>query len=236
MTVRRADRYTPWREEADDRPRRRPPTGRVALVLGLGSPFRVSAAAGASGGIASVSSFLVGMYDEPAWTEHVGEASGVQIDLSPALAYALAGVPMHELANRVVPLDDLDTVDVDRLLNRVLELPTWAARSDMLDDELAATAAAGPPISPQVEWAHHVLQRAPNTRIAALADRLGWSRPTLVERFRREVGLTPKAAARVWRFRGALDRMRSSRRGRWPRSRPTAGTPISPTSTATCGR
>jgi AraC-like DNA-binding protein len=38
------------------------------------------------------------------------------------------------------------------------------------------------------------------TRVVAVADRLGVSQPTLLRRFRREVGLTPKAYQRVWRL------------------------------------
>ncbi len=69
------------------------------------------------------------MWDKPAITEHDGTADGVQIDLSLGVAYALAGVPMDELTNRVVEVGDFGTIDVDRLLNRLLETPScWSRR------------------------------------------------------------------------------------------------------------
>ena len=92
------------------------PTGGMSLVLSFGPTMRVNDK--------TVSSFFIGMWDEPAVTEHDGIADGVQIDLSVDAAYALAGAPMDELTNRVVEVEALDTVDVDRLLNRLLDTPS----------------------------------------------------------------------------------------------------------------
>lgn len=45
-----------------------------------------------------------------------------------------------------------------------------------------------------------ILQAGGNAAITSLADEVGWSRRHLTQRFREEVGLTPKQAARVVRF------------------------------------
>ena len=166
------------------------PTGGVSLVLSFGPKLRVDGV--------EMSCFLIGMWDRPALTEHDGDAHGLQIDLSPAAAYALVGGRMDELTNRVVDLDELDSLDVDRVLE------TGGAA---IDDELARAVRRGPSVSPEVDHAHAVLGRRPATRIASLADEIGWSRGYLVERFRREVGLSPKRFARVTRFRSAIDRL-----------------------------
>jgi len=162
----------------------------VALVLSYGPTMRVDGR--------TLSSFLVGMWDKPALTEHDGDAHGLQIDLPPAVAYALVGGRMDELTNRVVEVDELDVLDVDRLL----ETGGTAA-----SDELAAAMRHGPAVSREVDWAYTQLRRTPSTRIATLADEIGWSRGYFVERFRREVGLSPKRFARVARFRRAADRL-----------------------------
>ena len=44
------------------------------------------------------------------------DAHGIQIDLAPAVAYALLGGQMDELTNRVLDVGDLDVLNVDRLL------------------------------------------------------------------------------------------------------------------------
>ena len=166
------------------------PTLGVALILSFGPTMRVDGE--------TVSSFLVGMWDKPALTEHDGDAHGIQIDLAPVVAYALVGGRMDELTNRVVDVGELDLLNLDRLLE------SGAAAAA---DELATAVSLGPSVSREVNWVYAQLQLQPSTRIAALADEIGWSRSHLVDRFRREVGLTPKRFARVARFRSAIDRM-----------------------------
>ena len=166
------------------------PTGGVSLILSFGPTMRVDGE--------TMSSFLVGMWDRPALTEHDGDAHGVQINLTPAVAYALVGGRMDELTNRVIDIDELDALNIERLLDTLGGAAT---------DELAAAVLRGPAVSREVNWAYTQLQRHPSTRIAWLADEIGWSRSHLVDRFRREVGLTPKRFARVVRFRSAVDRL-----------------------------
>src|SRR5207247_6031978 len=82
----------------------------------------------------------------------------------------------------------------------------WAERFDLVDAALSKRLAGAPPASHEVEWAWHRL-RATHGRIpiAGLARELGWSRKRIVARFREEVGLTPKGAARLLRFERARE-------------------------------
>ena len=56
-------------------------------------------------------------------------------------------------------------------------------------------------VAPEVGWAWRQLLRAGGAvRVSALVAETGWSGRHLTSRFRTEIGLTPKAAARVIRF------------------------------------
>ncbi len=68
------------------------------------------------------------------------------------------------------------------------------------------------PPSREVVWAWDVLERSHGRApIGLLADRLGRSRRHLVARFREQIGLPPKTAARILRFNRAVDLLRAHR-------------------------
>jgi AraC-like DNA-binding protein len=71
----------------------------------------------------------------------------------------------------------------------------------MLLGMMGRLVAAAPDVAPEVGWAwHRLLRSAGLLRVSALAAETGWSSRHLTSRFRTEIGLTPKAAARVIRF------------------------------------
>ena len=76
-------RYANWHEVVDEPVRRwETPTGGVSVILSFGPAMRVSSASASLP--TTVTSFVVGMYDEPALTEHDGVGHGVQVDLTAA--------------------------------------------------------------------------------------------------------------------------------------------------------
>jgi AraC-like DNA-binding protein len=77
----------------------------------------------------------------------------------------------------------------------------WNRRFDLLEEFLLRHAATGPEPSAPVEWAwRRLLESGGLTPIGALADEIGWSGRHLIARFRQQIGLPPKTAARVIRF------------------------------------
>jgi AraC-like DNA-binding protein len=147
-------------------------------------------------------SFVAGLIDEAVVTEHDGEQLGIQLDVAPLGARMLFGLPMAELARRVVDLGDLVPAE---LVDRLAAAPTWDARFDLLDAFLLDRLAAAPPPRPDLAWAWRRLGQTHGTiGIAALCDEIGCSRRHLTGRFTEEIGLPPKAVARVLRFRRVL--------------------------------
>jgi AraC-like DNA-binding protein len=200
-------RYCGYVERLDTPLRRRElPFAGVVLVVSFGPTIEIRGA----GGPAQVhSSFVAGLDDGPTFTEHGGAQHGVQIDLTPLGAYQVLGVPMSDLARRTVALDDLLGGAASELAERLHDAPGWGERFTLLDSALAARAAERRPASPDVAWSwrrlHETGGRLP---IRELTEELGCSHRHLSARFREQVGMSPKAIARVLRFERAVDRLR----------------------------
>jgi AraC-like DNA-binding protein len=147
-------------------------------------------------------SFVAGLHDRQVTTEHTGRSLGMQVNLDPLAARALVGMPLHELAGLTVPAEEI----LEPLLTeRLASASDWDTRFALLDAALAPRLADARP-SREVAWAWQRL-RETHGRIAigGLATELGWSRKRIVARFRDEIGLPPKAVARLLRFEHARE-------------------------------
>ena len=184
--------------------RREVPSTTVPLIISFGEPIDVS---WPGHGTASrgLTSFVAGVHDRPVVTEHAGSQHGIEVMLTPLGAYTLLGVPMRELANTVVEVEDLLGGGAGKLTARLAETPAWDERLTMLEEALAVRLAAGREPSGEVTHAwSRLCQTAGGLSIGGLAAELGWSRRHLVDRFREQVGLPPKTMARVLRFQRGL--------------------------------
>ncbi len=120
----------------------------------------------------------------------------------------LLGVPMDELSALVVPLEDVLGPTAPLLVERLAEAAGWTARFDLLDALIGARVEEAREPSPDVAWAwHRLVETSGRLPIGALAGELGCSRRHLIARFREAIGPAPKTAARIMRFRRAVDRL-----------------------------
>jgi AraC-like DNA-binding protein len=176
--------------------RREAATGNLTVILSFGPRICVAGE--------PHQSLVAGLGEMPATTEHDGVQHGIQLDLTPLAARRLLSVPMHDLVNRVVPLADV--LDTGTLIEELAEAPDWQRRFARLDAELARRLAAGPVPHPAVRAAY---RRLTATRgavpVGVLAGELGWSRRHLAARFHEDVGVSPKALARLLRFEHAME-------------------------------
>lgn len=196
--------YSGYREHSAVPLRRRQvPTDSCTLILGFGGPIRLHGPAGPT----VPRAFLAGMHDAAVLTEFTGGQYGVQVDLTPLGVFALLGRPMPELTNRAAPLDELETPDLAALPARLAEDPGWSARFVRVDAVLRhrlERSTARPDV--EVEWTwRRLTASAGGVGVAELAAGTGWSRRHLLTRFRDQIGLAPKSAARVLRFRRAAE-------------------------------
>jgi AraC-like DNA-binding protein len=173
----------------------------VTVILGLGPKLRIGGPDQAPG---EYDSFIAAVNDSYAITEYDGVSRGVQVDLSPFGAHMLFGVAMHELAELVVPLDDVLGSAAPLLVERLDDAPSWEARFELLDSIIGARISDARRPSPDVAWAwRRLLETDGRLPIGALTDELGCSRRHLIARFREQIGPAPKTAARILRFRRA---------------------------------
>jgi AraC-like DNA-binding protein len=187
--------------------RREVPSPDVILILSPSSQLSVADTI-ATRGPERHTSFVAALHDRYALVEHGGFQEGVEVRLTPLGAHALFGLPMHELTNRVIELDELLGPEAEALVGRMWERQSWEERFEFLDAAIATRAARGRDHSPGVAWAWQRL-RATHGRagVRALADELGWSHRRLIARFREQVGMPPKTVGRILRFDRVAQRL-----------------------------
>ncbi|RMI41313.1 AraC family transcriptional regulator [Streptomyces triticirhizae] len=132
----------------------------------------------------------------------------VQVRLSPTIAGAVLGVPPAELDGGIVTLDELWGREASRLGERLAEAPSWPDRFALTDALLARRRRDGEAVDPEVAWAwRRIVRSGGAARVEGLAAEVGWSRKRLWSRFRSQLGLPPKRAARLVRFDHAAHRL-----------------------------
>lgn len=207
--------YQGYRERAL-RPVRRlqAPFAGIPMIVSFGPRLDIlngdAPAAGASHG-----SFLAGLHDVHVFTEFVGTQYGFQVNFSLLGAFRFLRLPMQEIANRCVDLEDLLGGEAAELRGRLEEAPDWERRCAVMDAFLLRRIGAGRAMSPDVAWSLRMLQQSRGARsIGALTRKLGCSRRHLIRRFHAQAGLSPKAIAGIFRFEAATARIRAGEE-RW---------------------
>ncbi|MFD3509537.1 helix-turn-helix domain-containing protein [Nocardia sp. NPDC058666] len=135
----------------------------------------------------------------------------VELRMSPIAAYRLLGVGPADLDGMVVGLEDIWGSAAALLREQLSETATWAQRFAVTTRFLAATETTRT-VDPEVAacWERIVADKGA-VRVRELAELTGWSRQRVWSRFTAQVGVTPKRAAMVVRFRRAFDLLLAGR-------------------------
>lgn len=132
----------------------------------------------------------------------------LQVRLSPLAARAVLGVAPAELDQTTVALHDLWGADEEPLRQRLADAASWPQRFALVDAVLARRIATGPELDRKVAWVWHRIHASRGRlRIDELAAELGWSRKRLWQRFRSQIGLSPKYTAKLVRFDHAVHQL-----------------------------
>ena len=198
--------YTGYRQRGVPPARHRGlPSPYLTLIFTLDEPLTIVAHPDPRQPPGEYGALLGGLHSVPALITHAGAQSGIQVALRPLGARALLGLPAGELAALDLPAEAVLGGVCAELRDRVRCAAGWPERFAVLDEILLRRAglswAADAVVVPEVSWAwHELLREGGATRVSELAAGTGWSERHLTSRFRAEIGLAPKAAARVVRF------------------------------------
>jgi AraC-like DNA-binding protein len=187
------------------------PSRHVHLIISLGNPIHVVRMPNTAQSAAAFTALVSGLQDAPSTVRRDGNLHGLHVFLTPLGVRAILGVSGAELASCVFDLSDLWGRAADRLIGRLKAAGTWQRCFAILDEEFVR--ALIPIATPcELTWAWGRLAQAHGCiSIQGLARDLGWSRRHFSERFRAELGVTPKTAARIFRFERACRLIKDER-------------------------
>jgi AraC-like DNA-binding protein len=139
---------------------------------------------------------LRGLHTRPVGGEFRGPGRFLSVSLVPWAAYSILGVPMHQLVDSVVELRDVARGLLAGLRGQ-RDLRKVAA---FLGDRIThGHACAGEVID---AW-NELSRVAGRISVGALAKQVGLGQRWLEARFREQIGLSPKVAAKLFRVRNA---------------------------------
>jgi AraC-like DNA-binding protein len=181
--------------------RREFPEPWIVVIIEFGPALRVALGGDARSAARHPGGFVAGLGDRFAITEHEGRQRGVQVDLTPTGARRLFGIPMSELAGRIVALRDLLPAGQRALTERLSAAREWATRLDLVEEFLVGRMREVRLDTRRVDWAlAQIESRGGILDVGWLARELGHSHKHLIALFRDQVGIPPKLLARLVRF------------------------------------
>ena len=185
----------------------------VPLVISFSDPFEIALSRRPTAED-RYASFTSGLYPGYVVINSTGAAQCVQIDFTPLGAYRFFGLPMSEIASRMVALDDLGDPGILELRDRLAALNDWGHRLDLVEEFVLQRVGKAQSDVSAVAWAYDtIMKQRGDTRIRELAAALDWSRKHLNESFHDAVGVGPKTVARMARFNHAIEMANAGNNG-----------------------
>jgi AraC-like DNA-binding protein len=192
------------------------PRTRTEVLFPLGEKHWLRDAAGPGADRSYEASFVSGLQQTPLRIESPADASMAGVRLRPAGAAAFLRDSPAAIAGAVLDLDAILGPAVERLRQQIGATRDLRRRALLLAEAVARHLAPARPISPAVRAALHALDASRGrAAIRDLVRDTGFSHRWLTERFRAEIGVTPKAYARIARFAAAFERLQTLDRVSW---------------------
>jgi AraC-like DNA-binding protein len=198
-----------WERTKNPLLRREMPTTEVQLILNFGARYRASDPHEPSHWTTH-GSFAAGLYDAHTLIGADGPSMGLQVKFTTLGARLFFQRPLADLSNRLTDIDDVLGADGRRLEASLYDAPDWDTRFALCDRDIARRIAGARPPGRPVLWAWRELMNTDGAvPIRHLVQQVGWSERHFASTFREQIGLAPKAFARVLRFARAVEMLRS---------------------------
>jgi|SRR5271163_2589294 len=180
------------------------PSSGVNLIISLDHPIEVVKMPNLKQRPPSpLTAWVSGLQSGPAIVRHTGNAFGLRVFIKPLGVRAILGVASAEVASLVLNLSDIWGSRCLDLVESLYGADTWHQRFAILDRAFASKLNPTRP-QPEISWAWERLAKSHGSvPVQQLTDEIGYSRRHFTERFRNAIGVTPKSAARVFRFERA---------------------------------
>lgn len=180
------------------------PSPFMTVIVTLDEPLHVVRHLDRSRPAERYDALVGGLHAAPVVISHDGAQSGIQLRVSPLASRALLGLPAGELAGVDVAAEDVLGGFVAELRERIVAANGWSERFGVLDAALCRRLSAEPRVPAPVERAWRLMLASGGAApVARIAREVGFCERHLANRFRQEIGLTPKLASRVIRFHRA---------------------------------
>jgi len=192
-----------------------PSPGAVLLVV-LGAPLRMAEPRANAVVRDLVGAWLTGPHERPILNEPMGETHAVGAVFEPGGVGAFLDGPVDEIANRILPLDDVATsLGPGATVREMLTSQTDATAAIDALTRLLAKQAAPPADHDRWSAAIEALTSSDGGSVAAAQEALGVSRRHFSSQVRRRAGLRPKSLQRIARMRRLLEDLDARKPIRW---------------------
>ncbi|MBW4422423.1 MAG: helix-turn-helix domain-containing protein [Myxacorys californica WJT36-NPBG1] len=177
------------------------PRDRVTVILGFGDRLQINPVDLKTSPV-NYQAFVVGLGEAPLLVKHDGFQRCIEIELLPWVANKLFRGASAEFTQGVVALEDIWRSQVNLLVEQLSQMSSWQKRFALVDQFFSERfAESNQTIRSEIQWAWNQLEQYGGCiPIQQLAKMLGWSDRYFAARFREQIGITPKAAARRIRF------------------------------------
>jgi AraC-like DNA-binding protein len=197
-----------WRHRGSNYRSRALPRGAATIVFDVGRRQQLDFySADGNTRLTVPPAIIIGPHSASYITDIAADEPVMAIHFRPGGAFPFLGIPQGDLEDAGVGLDEIWGRDGHELHERLIEASSPAARFGILEDFLLSRARFAVRRDPGVAVALAAVEANPSVQMAEVRRLAGLSTKRMIGLFRAEVGLTPKAYARVRRLQAVLHRL-----------------------------